>query len=462
MRRALRVADNGPLWNALRDGDEVFPCVTSRDGWCDNPGTPRHRFLQEAVGDLESSLRRMGSALFLIDGAPLEQFPRAAASIGAEALFVGDPAGPAERRSDAALARALSGIGCRFISVPDSGILGDDDILTAAGTPYTVFTPYKRAWLLRSVSAPPAYPVDVRPLKSDLPAGPIAPVGVTRGGGQKGGETAALYRLGEFSRNGIGAYGNLRDLPGVDGTSRLSADLANGTISARTVFHAARQARSAAGSKAGADAFIGELVWREFYRQILRHFPRVATGPFREEYAGLEWSRKRTHFNAWCEGRTGYPLVDAGMRQLNAEGWMHNRVRMVAASFLTKDLHIDWRWGERYFLERLVDADPASNNGGWQWSAGTGTDAAPYFRVFNPVAQGRRCDPAGVYVRRYLPELANVPGGFIHSPWEMGGAAERDASFRVGKDYPPPIVDHAGERSIALTMYRKGRRRTGA
>ena len=470
MRSSLRVSDNGPLWHALREGTEVVPFVCARDVWAggkpDGEDTPRRRFTVSALSDLDANLRRRGSALFFLDGDPLQQIPRVAVALHAEAIYVSEPADPAVKRWDAGLARALSGVGCAFNAIDDSDIFAKGDILTAAGTPYRVFTPYKNAWLSRIDHAPPPYHVKVRPLSLRLPAGTLLPLpGLSHGDGP-GGETAAVRRLEEFTGTGIADYGKRRDVPASDGTSRLSAHLAGGTISLRTVLGAVRGAREAAGkagNTGGFDLFTGELIWREFFHQILGHFPFVADGPFREEFAGLQWSRRRSHFNAWCEGRTGYPIVDAGMRQLNAEGWMHNRVRMLTASFLTKDLHIDWQWGERYFFERLTDADIASNNGGWQWTAGTGTDAAPYFRIFNPVSQGKRFDPAGAYVRKYVPELANVPAPFIQAPWEMGAALSAGCSFRPGRDYPLPIVDHRVERGVALSFYSTARRgRTGA
>jgi deoxyribodipyrimidine photo-lyase len=456
MRRALRVADNGPLWHALREAGEVIPFVCSRDGWDEKGDTPRGRFIRGACSDLDANLRRMGSALFLLDGDPLKQIPRATAAVQAESVYVTGPEDPLLKRGDEKLARALARIGCALTIVDDSVIFGKDDILSAAGMPYTVFTPYKKAWLSRIDDAPLPCHVEIRPLSLRIPPGLLRSLPPVSAGNGPAGETMALRRLEAFIREKIGDYGNLRDIPSADGTSRLSIHLANGTISIRTVLAAAREVRSAsgnAGGKGGADLFIGELIWREFFHQILGHFPSVTRVPFREQFAGLEWSRRTSLFDAWCDGRTGYPIVDAGMRQLNEEGWMHNRVRMVTASFLTKDLHIDWRWGERYFFDRLIDADVASNNGGWQWTAGTGTDAAPYFRVFNPVSQGKRFDPDGIYVRRYVPELAKVPPPFIHAPWEMSEALARGHSFRPGRDYPSPIVDHAVERGIALSFY---------
>ncbi len=459
MRRALRVADNSVLWHALRDGYEVFPFVCPRDAGIAGEESPRSRFIKAAVADLDGNLRGKGSALFFVEGDPLRQIPRAAVALGAGAVYVGEPAGPDETGDDAALRSALAAIGCALIAIPDAVITGKDDVLTKAGTPYTVFTPYRRAWLSNLDVAPPAFPVSIRPLR--IPENALIAPGRFRAPGVPGGETAALRRLRDFMRAPVNEYRDRRDIPGVEGTSRLSPDIACGTISVRTVLRAALEARAAAeggGITEGVDCFIGELIWREFYHQILAHYPHVASGPFREEFGRLRWSRNRRHFLAWCEGRTGYPIVDAGMRQLNAEGWMHNRVRMIAASFLTKDLHIDWRWGERYFMERLVDADAASNNGGWQWSAGTGTDAAPYFRVFNPVSQGNRFDPSGAYVRKYVPEVAGVPSSAVHAPWEMSAARAKECSFRIGRDYPRPIVVHAREREVTLELYGAARR----
>jgi deoxyribodipyrimidine photo-lyase len=208
---------------------------------------------------------------------------------------------------------------------------------------------------------------------------------------------------------------------------------------------------------AGVQSWINELAWRDFYMQILAHFPHVLRGAFRQQYDALEWENDPDLFAAWCAGRTGYPIVDAAMRQINQEAWMHNRARMIVASFLTKDLLIDWRWGERYFMQHLVDGDLAANNGGWQWAAGTGTDAQPYFRIFNPTSQGQKFDPQGAYVRHYLPELANVPEKFIHEPWKMSEQAQRQAGVQIGRNYPAPIVDHGVQRKRALALYREAK-----
>ena len=263
-------------------------------------------------------------------------------------------------------------------------------------------------------------------------------------------------RLRSFIAAGAAQYDTRRDLPGVDGTSRLSPYLAVGAVSIRRVFHAAWEARAAAPAarRTGFTTFINELVWREFYYQILVHFPHVIHAPFRPEFAGIPWSTDEKSFQRWKDGTTGYPIVDAAMRQLRTEGWMHNRARMIVASFLTKDLHINWQWGEKYFFGTLTDADHASNNGGWQWTAGTGTDASPWFRIFNPLLQGKKFDPAGAYVRRYVPELARFSDAVIHEPWTANRQEQEAAGCVIGRGYPAPMVDHAEARARTMAIYR--------
>jgi deoxyribodipyrimidine photo-lyase len=262
------------------------------------------------------------------------------------------------------------------------------------------------------------------------------------------GEARAGALLRRFSAE-IERYAEQRDLMGAEGTSRLSPYLRLGMISPRQCVAAAR----AATPGLGPDTWLGELAWRDFYVQVLYHNPHVLHGAFKPAYDALAWENDADLFAAWCEGRTGYPIIDAAMRQLSQEGWMHNRARMIVASFLTKDLLIDWRWGERHFMQLLVDGDPAANNGGWQWAAGTGTDAQPYFRIFNPTSQGEKFDPEGVYVRRYVPELANVPNRHIHAPHLMAPVEQARADIHVGRNYPAPIVDHKERRMRALAMY---------
>ncbi|HSP97902.1 MAG TPA: deoxyribodipyrimidine photo-lyase, partial [Candidatus Dormibacteraeota bacterium] len=267
------------------------------------------------------------------------------------------------------------------------------------------------------------------------------------------GESVALRRLDRFLAGPLRDYARDRDRPDLDATSRLSPHLRFGTISVRRcVDRALALAAAERGAAAGATKWVDELVWREFYAALVAEHPRVLAGAFRREFAAVAWNDDAPGFRAWCEGRTGYPFVDAAMRQLMQTGWMHNRARMVVASFLTKDLLLDWRAGERLFMRHLVDGDPASNNGGWQWAASTGSDAQPYFRIFNPVLQGERFDPDGAYVRRFVPELRDLAAAFIHKPW---------VAPQPPRDYPPPIVDHAERRIAAVARYAAARAAAG-
>jgi deoxyribodipyrimidine photo-lyase len=263
------------------------------------------------------------------------------------------------------------------------------------------------------------------------------------------GEAAPIYR-----------YAENRDRPAVGGTAQLSPYLRFGLISARQAVVAALQAQAAAPDEAarkGAEIWLNELIWREFYATILYHFPHVRRGSFRPELEYIPWNNDEAAFTAWCEGKTGYPLVDAAMRQLKQLGWMHNRVRMIVASFLVKDLLIDWHWGEKWFMQHLLDGDPAANNGGWQWTAGTGTDASPYFRIFNPILQSKKFDPSGKYIKQWLPELANVPPKYIHEPAKLPQSEQKKYGCLIGQDYPAPIVDHFAAREQTLAAYHEAR-----
>ena len=465
MRRALRVQDNLALSTAARGSGPVIPVVTlSRDERYRDE-TPRRMFLRGAIANLDESLRSLGSRLFVLQGDPGHELPALAARTGASAVHAVRTYDPASRERDERISRSLAGSGTEFALFKDAVIFEEREILAGGNAPYRVFTPYKRAWLERSPEIPRPLP-PIRLLRS-----PGSVVGATRladipgfaRADATGGETAARRSMEKFIRSGLTIYGDRRDLMGVDGTSRLSQHLAVGTLSIRTLYHAVMDATTKADAEGRRQAgvYVSELIWREFYSTILFNYPHVVRGAFRTVFDRLGWSRSRAHRDAWCEGQTGYPIVDAAMRQLNTEGWMHNRARMIVASFLTKDLHIHWMHGERYFFDRLIDADIASNNGGWQWTAGTGTDASPWFRIFNPIAQARRFDPDGAYVRRYLPELAGVPGERIHEPWLMS-ASERQASGVVpGKTYPPPVVDHDAERKVTLELFRAANLKPG-
>jgi deoxyribodipyrimidine photo-lyase len=348
-------------------------------------------------------------------------------------------------------------MGAELVTFKDSVLFEGPEILSRSGSPYRVFTPYKNAWLGRAADLPRRLP----PLRSIVsPPEGRGDSSLDRFPGFAGletgqGETIALRILKTFAIGAALIYRQNRDFPGTGGTSKLSPYLANGAVSIRTVFWTLQDARAGAtkSERNSIDAYVGELIWREFYYQIIQHFPFVLQRAFRDELNDIEWVNDPVRFDAWRKGRTGYPIVDAAMRQLNSEGWMHNRARMIVASFLTKDLHINWKWGEKYFLEMLIDADLASNNGGWQWTAGTGTDASPWFRIFNPILQGKKFDPEGEYVRRYVHELAHVPTGKIHKPWTLTGEEQKKSGCIPGRTYPWPIVDHSEARGTTLRLY---------
>ena len=328
----------------------------------------------------------------------------------------------------------------------------------ANGEPYTVFTPFSRMWRSLPASSsclpvPEQLPAVPELFSLEIPTQPQHPIDNSF----KASEQEAQKRLSNFTTDEIFEYANTRNRMDLEGTSQLSPYLRLGMLSARQTVWAARQASDSAvtaTAREGVETWLNELIWREFFAAILYHFPFVRGTAFKAELRTIAWRNDPAELAAWKAGLTGYPVVDAAMRQLNATGWMHNRSRMITASFLTKDLLIDWREGERFFMQQLLDGDPASNNGGWQWTAGTGTDAAPYFRVFNPILQGLKFDPQGNYVRQWVPELAKVPTKNIHAPWEMPIELQKQVGCVVGSDYPAPIVDHAMARKRVLLAYR--------
>ncbi len=453
MRRALRVEDNPPLWHAIQEAEEVVPAICLRDEPAYQLSTPRRSFIRDALIDLDENLRSRGSRLFVVHGIPGVQIPALAVSLGADAVFTSRVYDAPSIERDRTVSGALRSSGVEWETFKNAVIFEGEAIRTRSGDPYKVFTPYKRAWLSRETDIPPLLPPPgsiTSPVSGDFRLEGMRPPGVRTE--TPGGEREARKRLDKFLKEKLAAYQANRDFPATDGTSRLSPHLALGTISPRQVYWGVRGATAAGNGTAreGSETFLSELIWREFYYQVLSNFPQVLNNEFREEFRSLPWDGNQERFAAWCNGMTGFPIVDAAMRQLLKEGWMHNRARMIVASFLTKDLHIDWRLGERFFFKHLIDADFASNNGGWQWAAGTGTDAAPYFRIFNPIEQSRRFDPNGDYIRTFVPELSQVPTASIHVP------------SGIVAGYPAPMVNHAEERAIALAMYGScaGRNRT--
>ncbi len=459
IRRDLRLHDNQALAAALERGDGVVPLFILDDVLATSPyvGPKRLAFLYGCLKRLDEDLRRRGSRLILRRGRPVDVLRQVSQECDAGALVAEADYSPYARRRDKRVSAALplqlvDGVAIRPVGLVEK----------KAGGPYTVFTPFSRAWhelppvarndLLPAPEAltTPELATEVIPDEPRLPdTVPFAP-----------GAEAAHQQLDLFLAAGIAEYRQLRDRVDLAATSRLSPYLRFGLLSARQCAVAALEARNGTADQAGrqgADTWLNELIWRDFYLNILYHFPEVRRRSFRAELDHILWRNDEDEFAAWRRGETGYPLVDAAMRQLMTTGWMHNRARMIVASFLVKDLLIDWRWGERWFMQQLIDGDPASNNGGWQWSAGTGTDAAPYFRIFNPTTQARKFDPHGHYIRHWVPELARVPDSHIHEPAGMPDALQEEAGCRLGRDYPRPIVDHRRARERTLEAYRQAR-----
>ena len=470
-RKDLRLDDNTALSEAARDAEgDVVPFYASEPALLsrDDIAATRVRYVLDALGALDEGLRGLGSHLALAHGDAAEPVVAAAREAGADAVYWNDEYEPALRERDAAVERALRAAGVRVKRFHDRLLVPPGVVATKAGGPFTVYTPFRRACEALEVSSPLPAPARLAP--NPLAARPVATLerlgfAAPAAAPWPAGEREARARRERFaaSRNdraghGLASYAAGRDVPSEPSTSRLSADLKFGAIGIRRVVAAARAAAAAEPARREPAAkFVDELRWRDFYAHVLWHFPHVERGAFRPQYDAIPWSGTDSHFEAWCEGRTGYPIVDAGMRELLATGWMHNRVRMIVASFLTKDLLLDWRRGERHFMRHLVDGDLASNNGGWQWAAGTGTDAAPYFRIFNPVSQGLRFDPEGAYVKRWVPELAGLPPALAHAPWEAPPLVLASCGVTLGDDYPFPVVEHAIQRVKALAMYRAGK-----
>jgi deoxyribodipyrimidine photo-lyase len=433
LRRDLRLADHPALLAAADEADEVLPLFVLDDVLRRLAGAPRLAFLYRCLRDLSG---RTGGALRIIAGRPEQVLPELVRATGAGSVHISADAGPYGRERDtrvsAALEVPLVATGSPYAVTP--GTLRKTD-----GTPYRVYTPFAKAWWARGVRGPAPRPEGARwtdggqpteavPDDPDLGSVVLPPAG----------EAAALAQWRRFTEAALSSYDRDRNAPAVDGTSGMSVHLKYGCIHPRTML-------ADLGASDADRKLAGELIWRDFYADVLWHRPDAARTALNPAMAGMAYDADEERFRAWAAGRTGYPFVDAGMRQLLGEAWVHNRVRMVVASFLVKDLHLDWRRGARHFMAHLRDGDLASNSQGWQWVAGTGTDAAPYFRVFNPVKQGLEHDPHGDYVRRWVPELRDVPGPAVHEPWRLAGGAPGG--------YPEPIVDHAVERAEALRRY---------
>jgi len=433
LRRDLRLADHPALLAALDDADEVLPLFVLDDALRRPAGAPRLAFLYRCLRDLSE---RTGGALRVIEGRPEEVVPRVARAVGATGVHISSDHGPYGRGRDARVRDALGDIALVPTGSPYAVTPGS--LRKADGTPYRVYTPFARAWAARGVRAPargpePSWTDGGQPTDGVPPDPELGEVALPPAG-----EHAALTAWRRFLDDHVAAYDDNRNRADLDATSGMSVHLKYGTLHPRTML-------ADLGPGAGESKLAGELIWRDFYADVLWHHPESARTELNPAMRAMTYDDDAGHWRAWATGRTGFPFVDAGMRQLLGQGWVHNRVRMVVASFLVKDLHLHWRRGARHFMTHLRDGDLASNQHGWQWVAGTGTDASPYFRVFNPVKQGLLHDPDGDYVRRWVPELRDVPGAAVHEPWRLPGG--------LPPGYPERIVDHAAEREEALRRY---------
>jgi deoxyribodipyrimidine photo-lyase len=443
LRRDLRFEDHPALVKAANQGP-VLALFVLDPALMRPAGPPRLAFLLRTLGSLDRRLRSLGGSLTVMSGHPEKVVPEIATRVEAAEVHISADFGPYGSARDRRVAKALGAV--PLVATGSPYAVSPPRLLTAAGRPYKVFTPFFRAWREQGWPDPAASdprfvdwitsPGEALPGEPTLPSDMELPLA---------GEEAAQNAWWSFRHEKLADYAGRRDRPDLHATSRLSAYLHFGVLHPRTLLAAL-----------GPDdeRFTRELAWREFYASVLRSWPQSAHANFDARMSGLrveEGPEAEALFEAWCHGRTGYPIIDAGMRQLESEAWMHNRVRMLVASFLVKDLHLDWRWGARHFMRHLVDGDLASNQHGWQWAAGTGTDASPYFRIFNPVTQSKRFDPEGDYIRRWIPELREVPEQYVHEPWRSPN--------RHG--YVAPIVDHDVERKRSLAAYESLRRRTG-
>ncbi len=444
-RRDLRLHDNAAFYVALKNIAPVLPIFifdTEILGKLPE-ADPRVTFIWESLQKMKKELReKAGSDIALFHGDPVEIFKKLSDDYTIKAVFTNNDYEPYARKRDKAIKQLLNAENVPFFIYKDQVIFEKDEVVKDDGTPYVVYTPYSKKWL-KKLDNTEIITYTTQSLfhhlikNTQLPGITLAEMGFT----------AADIHVPDYhvDADRIASYEATRNFPGLDYTSKLGPHLRFGTVSIREMVKKARKHEN--------NTFLKELIWREFFMQILWHFPHTATRSFKPAYDRIEWRNNEAEFEKWCKGETGYPLVDAGMRQLQQTGFMHNRVRMLTGSFLCKHLLIDWRWGEAWFAEKLLDYEMASNVGNWQWVAGCGVDAAPYFRIFNPITQGEKFDPMGEYTRCYVPELKTVPDRYLFKPWEAPDDVLNKAGVIIGRDYPEPIVDVKQSRLRALEAF---------
>jgi len=472
-RRDLRNFDHAALYHALRQSRAVYCAFLFDKAILDMlPRADRRvEFILSSVKELAEALRGMGGDLIVLHGHAEQEIPRLAATLAVDAVFTNHDYEPAAVQRDARVADALRREGTAFHGFKDQTVFEKDEVLSLAGKPFSVFTPYKNAWLRKLHARDDGFYLKAYPIAPHASRLAPAPAGIaTRVPtlAQLGFEPTNLLQVGihpgmsggeqlfEDFYGRLGRYHEAREFPAVKGSSFLSAHLRFGTVSIRGLARQAVELMRRPEGGQGAVTWLSELIWRDFYFMVLHQHPRVAERAFKPEYDAVQWEsgdHADELFAAWCEGRTGYPLVDAAMRQLKLTGYMHNRLRMVTACFLIKDLGIDWRRGEAYFARELTDYEMSSNNGGWQWAASSGCDAQPYFRIFNPVTQSRKFDAQGTFIRHYLPQLAALPEKHIHAPWLAPANVLQQAGVAIGHDYPAPVVQHDEARLRTLARY---------
>jgi len=454
-RRDLRISDHKILQTASQQCEAVLPCYilsswNKKHSWT---GVNRQQFLCECLQSLDANLHTLGSRLVIRQGRAVDALRKLILETGADALYFQQDPDPFGKSVEKDVHRLCDELGVKVHAMHDVSLHSPEQILTGGQQPYRVYTPYSKNWLAQPKEKPVAkiLRLNTPPLPTSEPMPSLATWGLDACSAQllPGGEKAARERFRTALEQRIASYAEKRDLPAIDGTTRISQDLRFGLLSLRTIYEITQQAMLDAppAARSNYHTYLKELAWREFYFAILHFFPEVLEQEFSASWRGLPWDEPDEKLHAWQEGRTGFPIVDAGMRELLATGHMHNRVRMIVAMFLTKDLHYDWRLGESWFMQHLIDGEIASNNGGWQWSAGTGADAAPYFRIQNPWSQTQRFDPQGTYIKRWVPELVHVPAKLFQAAPEKGRP--------IAPDYPLPIVDHNTERLRTLEIFQK-------